>query len=174
MTTDVRGIQIFHDDVTFGGNVYVQDGQFDNDAISNDANNRIAASKVIHRVDVNHGQADGADVVSETKLLRVARGDGTLSSFRVRVTTAPTGGDKQFTVDLQKAADGSGSWTTMLDSVITMSSADSDDTLETATLVTDPTYDDGDAIRIVVTASGSTGSQGQGFVATAGLEENPS
>ena len=131
----------------------------------------IDADKLQHRHALNYAQADGADVVSATQLLHVARAAGTLKSVEVRVTTAPTGGDKQFTVDVQQDSDGGGSWTTQLTGVITMSSADSDDTLEAGTLIGSPTLADGDALRVVVTASGTTGSQGQGVVVTVNLDE---
>ena len=131
----------------------------------------IDADKLQHRHAISYSQVDGTDVASATQLLFIARAACTVVSVEVRPTTAPTGGDKQFTVDIQKATDGSGSWSTLLSSVVTMSSADSDDTLEAATLIGSPTLVDGDAIRVVVTASGSTGSQGQGVNVTVNLDE---
>jgi hypothetical protein len=53
-----------------------------------------------------------------------------------------------------------------------MSSADVSDTLNDGTLVASPVYSIDDGIRIVITATGSTGSQGQGFVAVAQLDES--
>ena len=88
--TDLRGVHVFHDSVTFAGPFYPPAESIGNAAIKSDANNRIAAAKVIHRVDLNYGQADGADVVSVTKLLRICRGAGTLLGVEVRPTTAPT------------------------------------------------------------------------------------
>jgi len=170
-TTDHRGNHIFHGDVSFGGNMYPPDGAVDDDHISSNVNKRISDAKLVHRYALNHGQADGSDVASETKLLHIARGDGELLGFEVRPTTAPTGGDKQYTVDIQKDADADGSWSSLLDAVITVDSSSVDDTLQAATLVADPSFEDGDALRIVITASGSTGSQGQGFVAAAIVKE---
>lgn len=173
MTDEIRSNRTYSGNVTFSGQVFLPSSTVTGSQFTDDTTQRLPTGKAVHRYNLSHGQANGSDVVSETKLLRICRGAGTLKSFEVRPTTAPTGGDKQFTVDIQKAADASGSWTSMINPVVTMSSADSDNTLEAATIKTDGSEDtaDGNAIRIVITASGSTGSQGQGFVATAEYEE---
>lgn len=170
-TSDVKGDQIFHDNVTFSGTISVPAGSFDTDDISTDANKRIADTKIVHRPDMNYAQANGSAVVSATQLLRVCRGAGELLGFEVRPTTIPTGGDLQYTVDIQKASNASSSWSSLLSAVVTVDSADANDTLITATLAATPTTADGDALRIVVTTSGTTGTQGQGFVATAVYKE---
>lgn len=132
----------------------------------------ILATKVRHQFPISWSQKDATDVVSETVLLHIANADGDIHAFEVRPTIVPTGGDKQYTVDIQMAADGSGSWTTLLSAVITVSTSSTANTLIAGTL-TDTSYLNGEAVRIVVTASGSTGSQGQGFVATLWLREKP-
>lgn len=175
MASELRGDYVFSNgSVSFTGSLFMPSGSISNAHISNDANSRIAAAKLVHRYDLAHGQANGADVVTQTQLLRVCKGAGQLKSLEVRVTTAPAGGDKQFTVDVQKAADGSGSWSSLLDSVLTFADGDSDDTLKQATLVASPLTAAGDAVRIVIAASGSTGNQGQGFACTAVYEEQSS
>lgn len=133
----------------------------------------IDGAKVLHRVPLRYGQADGADVASKTELLHVCRAAGKLVAVDVRVTTAPTGGDKQFTVDVQRASDGSAVWTSLLTGAIAVAAADSDDTKKAGTLITTPTTAAGDALRVVVTASGSTGSQGQGMLVVATYQEAP-
>ena len=172
--TSHRGSQLFENTVTFQGDVYFRENSIDARAISDDANNRLEASKQVHRVDPEYSQAPGTNVVSETKLLRLARGAGELKAFEVRPIVAPAGGDLQYTVDLQKAVDGSSSWTSLLDAVLTIDSSSADETKEGATLAATPTYAAGDALRIVVTVSGSTGTQGQGMVVLAAIEEQPS
>jgi hypothetical protein len=172
-TSDERGDRIFHGACTFK-NLYPNSGCITNTHISSDANNRIASAKVVHRLDLHYGQADGADVVAATKLLRICRGDGLLLGVQVRPTTAPTGGDKAFTVDIQKDADGGGSWSSLLSSVVTVNSSSVDDTKQNGTLIGDPSTDATDALRVVVAVSGSTGSQGQGFVVSVFYEEDPS
>lgn len=168
----VIGDVVFADDVTFVGTAALPDGTVTNAAVN--ASAAIAASKLVHRYPLSYSQANGADVASQTMLLHVMRAAGEVVSIEARVTTAPTGGDKAFTVDVLKAADGSGSWTSLLSSVITFNSSDSNDTLEVGTLIGSPTLADGNAIRVVVSASGSTGSQGQGLVVTVNVNENPS
>lgn len=153
------------------GTVSLPDGGVSNDEINAGAS--IDSSKLKQRPDMSYAQADGSDVVSETILTRVCRAAGTLVAIEARVTTAPTGGDKQFTVDIQKASDGSGSWSTLLTGVITFASGDSGNTKKAGTAIGTPTTAAGDALRIVVTASGSTGSQGQGLVVTPIYEEAP-
>lgn len=170
-TTDVRGDQIFHDPVTFAGAVYLPQNAVTGGMISADAANRIPASKVVHRPDCNYSQANGADVASATVVVRVCRGTGQVNQVAVRPTTVPAGGNKQYTVDVQKAADGSGSWTSLLSAPVTVDTTAVANTRKTGTLVASPTVADGDALRVVVTASGSTGTQGQGLVVTIGMEE---
>lgn len=133
----------------------------------------LTTPKMQHRHVLRHGQKDGTDVVSETQVLYVAGAAGTVARVEVRPTTAPDGGDKQYTIDVQKASDASGSWSSLLTGAITLDDADTDDTLVAGTLIATPTYADGDAIRVVVTASGSTGDQGQGFGLAIVLNENP-
>lgn len=174
LPTTHYGAQIFHGPVTFGDRVYLPAESVDDDHVSSDDAKRISSEKVVHRIDLNYRQADGSDVVSATELLRVLRGAGTLLSAEVRPTTAPTGGDKQFTVDIQKAADGSNSWTSLLDAAEVVDSTSVNHTNQVVTLAADATIDAGDAVRVVVTASGSTGSQGQGFVVSAAVAEEPS
>lgn len=133
----------------------------------------IDGSKVLQRVPLRYAQANGADVASKTELLHVCRAAGKLIAVEIRVTTAPTGGDKQFTVDVQKASDASGVWTSLLTSVVTIDATDADETRVAGTLVADPSTAAGAAIRVVVTASGSTGTQGQGVLVVATYQEAP-
>ncbi len=171
-TSELRGDYAFTDGtVSFGNAPSLPASTVNNNNVGTSP--AIAAAKTVHRHYVNYNQIDGTDVVTATQVLHVMRAAGTVISIEVRPTTAPTGGDKQFTVMVAKAAEGSGSWTNLQTGDIVMSNADTDDTLEAAT-VTATALLDGDAIRVVVTASGSTGSQGQGFALTVNLDENPS
>lgn len=165
-------------DRVYTGNVEVQtgftmpDNTVTNAKVSTSA--AIAASKLVHRFPLKYHQKNGTDVASETMLLHIMRAAGEVVSIEARCTTAPTGGDKAFTIDVLKAADGSSSWTSLLSSVITMNSSDANDTLNVGTLIGSPTLADGNAIRVVIATSGSTGSQGQGLVVTINVNENPS
>lgn len=174
----IEGDQTFAGDVTFAkaanfvGTVDLPNGTVVDADVSSGA--KIQASKLINRHHLGYGQKDGIDVVSETKLLYIAHAAGTVQRVRVRPTTAPTGGDKKFTVDIQKASNASGTWTSLLTAVITVDSSSADDTYQDGSLIASPTLSGGDAVRVVITASGTTGSQGQGFVVSVHLDEDPS
>lgn len=163
----------FEGTVTFSGSAVLPAGSVTNSSFSSSSTNRLASEKVVHRVDLEYSQVNGTSVVSETKLLRLCRASGTVLGVKVRPTTAPTGGDKQFTVDIQKASDASGSWTSLLNAVVTVNSSSADNTLQTATLAATPTTAANQAIRVVITASGSTGTQGQGVLVQVWYEESP-
>lgn len=167
---------IFQDSITvvgsavFYGAVSLPAGFLTDAMVASGAN--IDADKLEHRHHIGYDQAGGSDVVSATRMLYIARGAATIKKITARVTTAPTGGDKQFTVDVQKAANGSSSWSSLLSTVITFSSADSNNTKEDGTLIGSPVLSAGDALRVVITPSGSTGSQGQGMVVSVHLDES--
>ena len=129
----------------------------------------ISASKVIHRDCTQYSQAIGSIVASATQLIRVARASGTLKEFRVGWQTAPTGGDKKFTVDLQQST-GGGAFASVLSAVVTVDNAKSNNGTATGTL-TASSFVTGDLFQVVVAASGSTGTQGYGMIAEAFFEE---
>jgi hypothetical protein len=156
----IRGDFVFRDNVSFGGGVNLPISSVTNENIEVDA--QIDAGKLVHRHPIQYGQKNAADVASETIMRYIAGAAGEVVSVVARVTTAPTGGDKQFTVKVQKAANASGSWTDILTAPITFAAGDANDTLKVGTL-TGATYNGTDALRIVITASGTTGSQGQGL-----------
>jgi hypothetical protein len=156
--------------VNYQGTVNLPDGTVVNADIA--ASAEIDTSKQKHRFAVHYGQASGVNVVSATQLVHVARAAGELKSVITRIVTAPNAGDLKYTIDVQKAASGSGSWTTLLTAVIDIADADTDNTVDTATLIASPTLVAGDAVRVVVTVSGSTGTQGQGFVITIEINES--
>lgn len=173
-TSDIRGVTVFHDNVTFLGTTTVPADTIKSSQFSSTATDRLVTSKQVHRIDFNYDQDTGSDVVTDTRMWRVARGAGTVLGMDVRPITAPTGGDKAFTVDFQKAADASGSWSSLLNSVVTVNSSSTDNTKQSATLAATPTFTAGSALRLVVTASGSTGSQGQGVIVSVYIDEDPS
>lgn len=174
MATSLEGTIEFPGTVTFSGTVYLPSGGVTNANFSPSSANRLDASKAIHRVDLNYSQANGSDVADATVVLRVCKGAGTFKGVTVRPYTAPTGGDKAFTVDVKKASDGGNTFASILSSVVTVNSSSTSGTLQTATLSGTPTTAAGDAIQIVVDATGSTGSQGQGLCVSIYYEESPS
>src|SRR5690606_15187370 len=151
--------------------ITLPDESINNAAIASDA--RVEATKLQHQHCLSYQQAGGTDVADDTHLLHIAAGAGSLAGLEVRPVTAPTGGDKAYTVDIQKAADGSNSWTSLLNAPIEISVGQSsaDHTRQQAILAASPDYAAGDALRLVITTSGSTGSQGQGVLVTVTLRE---
>lgn len=143
----------------------------ENAAIKSDA--AIAATKLQQQYLLSYQQAPGTNVVAATHLLHIAKGAGELIGLAVRPITAPTGGDLAYTVDIQKAADASGTWTSLLDAPLEVSVAESsaNNTIYAGDLVATPTYSAEDTLRIVIALSGSTGSQGQGLIVTATVRE---
>lgn len=139
------------------------------DDIAEDAG--VEASKLQHQHQPDSRQANGADVASRTETVWVAQGGGTIEGVIVRPGVAPTGGDKQYTVDVKKAPAGSNTFTTVLSGVVTVDSSILNGTVQDGVLSV-TSYNAGDALQTVVTASGSTGSQGQGVYVGLKLRED--
>jgi hypothetical protein len=148
-------------------NIQIPYGAITNAEIS--ASAAIAASKVVHRECSAYGQAIGSVVAAATMAVRVARTSGAIKEFRVAWLTAPTGGDKAFTVDLQLST-GGGAFATCLSAVVTVNNTKSDNGTATGTLTT-TTFATGDILKVVVATSGSTGTQGYGMIAEVFCEE---
>jgi hypothetical protein len=155
------------------GGIQLPSGIVTGNNVSSQAAGRIQAGQVVHQFPVKTAQADGADVVSRTEQLHIALGAGTVIDFSLALTVAPSGGNKLFTVDLQKST-GGGAFASLLTSPITVDTTKTALTRIVGALAATPTYVAGDLLRIVVVASGSTGSQGQGLIARAAVQENPS
>lgn len=134
----------------------------------------IDPSKLKHRHSKVVSQDAGTDVVDKTYYVHLARAAGTLKSVKVRPLVAPDGGDKQFTVDVKKVPNGSAvaAGTTLLTAPLAVSDADADATNKDAVLIGTPTYAAGDLIVVIIDATGSTGSQGQGVVIDLKFDES--
>jgi hypothetical protein len=136
----------------------------------------LAASKLEHQHAITYRQKTGADVVTETVDLHIARGNtGSVIGVDVVATTAPVGTgtpatDKKFTVNVLKGNQSTG-FATVLTAVVTIDSTVANRQVVAASLVASPALAAGDTIRVVVTASGSTGSQGQGLVVNVNVRE---
>jgi len=121
---------------------------------------------------VHHKQVAGADVASKSEVVHIARAAGTIVAVQVSAETAPTGGDKQFTVDLRKGSQ-SAAYATVLSAVVTYDDASTADKQVLSGTLSTTTYAAGDQLKVIVTASGTTGSQGQDLCVTVWLRENP-
>lgn len=167
---------LFTDDVTItrnlnvGGGMTIPSGIINNNSIVAAA--EISASKVVHRHAFIVGLPGGTDVVDTTAYIFLARAAGSIKSLKVRPLVAPTGGDKAFTVDLKRAPDASGTFTTLLSSVVTVNSTSVDQTVQDGTLIATPSIAANDLIQVVIDATGTTGSQGQGVIVEVEIDES--
>ena len=132
----------------------------------------IEASKLEHRHSINYVQDGGTDIIAATKIIHLCRAAGIIKSIKVRPFTAPNGGDKQFTVDVKKAVDGSSVFSTVLSAVIIVDDSSVDHTIQNGVLIGDPSILVGDAIQIVISISGTTGNQGQGIIVNINIDES--
>jgi len=130
------------------------------------------ATKLEHQHCIPYFQADGTDVAAATVPVYICRGaTAEIVAIQVSCVDAPSGGDKAFTVDLQKADEGTPTPATVLSSTISYSSTQSDcevepGTISSADLIT------GDQLLVVVAVTGSTGTQGQGLVVNITIRED--
>lgn len=136
-----------------------------------DAAADIAATKLEHRHQFTYRQKTGTAIVSATEDVYTVHGvTGEVVAVDVVATTAPTGGDKAFTVDVQKGNQ-STAFATVLTGVVTVDNSKADRQVVAGSLVGSPSTADGDTLRVVVAASGATGTQGQGLVVTITVRE---
>lgn len=149
------------------GVLYLPAGCVGNSEVATNAG--ISASKLIHEISKCSPKASGTDVTAGTEMIHTAKGSGSISAFKVAVDTAPTGGDKAYTVDLKKST-GAGAFATVLSAVVTVNSSSTTRTVYSGT-VSSATYAAGDIFEVVWAVSGSTGSQGQGALAEVFFEE---
>lgn len=134
----------------------------------------IATSKLVNRVLAEYRVPDGTTVaVTSDDGVPIytcnKTGGAVLKSVTVVCPDAPSGGDLDFDVDIQKADVGAGA-ATVLSATINYSATQSDYEQEAGTIA-NATIDDGDTLLVVVTVSGSTGTQGEGLIVQVEIEE---
>lgn len=144
-------------------------GSIGNAAIAASAG--IDASKVIHRHAIRYAQPSGSDVASATQLVHTFRNTATIVAVEVVTQTAPTGGDKEFTVDV-KLGNQSTAFATILSAPIEVDSTVASREVKVGSLSTSAAAD-GDTLQVVIAVSGSTGSQGQGVLVSVWVSEEP-
>lgn len=134
------------------------------------ANAAIAATKLEHRQLNLYIQPHGTDVVSETQAIYITRTAGALVSVVVASPVGPAGGDKKYTLDVQRVRAGAAH--TMLTGVIDYTNGTANWTVKEG--IVDADYDDlqlDDIVQAVVTVSGTTGTQAQGLVCNIIVDE---
>jgi hypothetical protein len=155
---------------TITENLHVQ-GNFSVGGSFSPQDEAITRKKSIHQFPLVYAQSTAAVIASATVPIHIAYDDGTVIGVEVVALTAPTGGDKAFTVDVKKGNQATPA-ATILNSVITVNSTKADREVVVGSLAT-TAYADGDFLEVVVTASGSTGTQGTGLVVVVTVAESP-
>jgi hypothetical protein len=141
--------------------------QLDDAAVKPGAN--VQATKLLHRFTLGHHQKGGTAVVAETAGLHVFRTAGTIEAVEVVPLAAPTGGTLAFTVDVKKGNQSTG-FASILSAPVTIDNTKADREVIPGTVTTSAAAD-GDTLEVVVAVTGSTGTQGQGFVLTVTVRE---
>lgn len=133
----------------------------------------ISYLKLTHMVMADYAQDSGADVATKTNVIYACRSTlgATVFDVAVIIDTAPTGGDKAYTVDVKRST-GGGAFATILTGVVTVNNSSTTRSVNVASISgTTCTLVQGDILNVVVTTSGSTGSQGQGVRVVARIAE---
>ena len=152
------------------GTMSLPSGSVKDGSVSSDANDRISGSKVKQQYMVRVLQSDGGLSSTLDEIFYRATSAGTIKSIRFSVETAPTS-TIVHTIDILKAADGSGSFS----SIITAITINSSTTIQTATAVTVGTssYSADDRFKVDVSTTGS-GTNTSDILIEMLVEENPS
>jgi hypothetical protein len=169
MATNLDGDVTIRGSLIVTGQMGIPAGSVGNNQVSVGAN--LDDAKIMQRHVLRHSQKAGTAVVAESHILHIARAAGTIQSIEVVPDTPPAGGDLAFTVDLQKGNQ-STAFASVLTGVITINSGVAARQVVAGAIVDDD-YADNDSLRLVIAVTGSTGTQGQGFVVVVTLRENP-
>ena len=165
----IVGEQHFVDAVSFLDTMNIPTGTVVNASVSPSAG--IAATKTVHQFPLSHTQNDGSDVTTQTELIHIAYGAGTVVAVEAVCDQAPDG-DETITIDLL-ASSGGGAFATMLTAAIVLDSGNTDRVAEAGTVSGSNTYADGDILEITVVDGAGTGNQGQGLCVTVWVRESP-
>lgn len=135
--------------------------------------NAVPGRSAVHRFSVGHQVVSGTAVLALANMpIHYFRNSGKVLAINVVPFTAPTGGDLAYTVDLKKGNQAT-PVATILSSVVTINSSDADRQANAGTLSSSPTTcAAGDFLSLTVALTGSTGTQGQGYVITVDVEED--
>jgi hypothetical protein len=126
----------------------------------------ITADKLEHQHMPGWAQPN-TTATAETRAIHVARGPGTIEAFQAG-SIAKCVGDSTVTVDLRKNG------TTVLSSVITLDSGNTNRVVETGTLSGSPTVVAGDVLEVVIAISAGTGTLATGVFCQAVVREQGS
>lgn len=120
-----------------------------------------------------YSQENGTDVVAKTVELFIVHGvTGELVSIEITSPVVPAGGDQEVSVDVKKATEASPTPSTVLSAPIEITASEANYEIK-AGVISGPALVDGSVVSVVVTVSGSTGTQAQGLCVTIRWNELP-
>jgi hypothetical protein len=151
----------------------LQDGAVTDDMIAAGAG--IDPTKLDHQHAIRYYQADGSAVVSAIVPIYTAHAAGAIADVQVQCLDAPATGANpteqyQFTVDVQIANMDTPAPESVLTDAVLIDDAVSDCEVIEAPVAT-AAYAAGDCLILVIVASGSDGTQGQGLIVTITVRE---
>ncbi len=132
----------------------------------------IDATKLEHQFDLDFSQSPSAEVIAETRDLRIIHGSSSeVVAVKAAITGAvATGADRSVTIDLQKGNVATG-FASILTSTLQFVSTDALRAVKQAAIA-NPNLAVGDILRLVVTVSGTAGSQAKGLIVSVTLRED--
>lgn len=160
----------------FGGQLSCKEFVYPKESLDNsavDPSAAIEATKLIHRHVARYYQAAGADVAAVVVPVHLFRGDATIVAVEAIPLTAPAGGDKAFAVDVKKGNQSTPPVTILSAPLAVSVAAGVSDREEVDGILAVTTAADGDFLEVVITVSGTTGTQGQGVLVTVWFDEKP-
>ena len=156
-----------------GGTLTVAAALVDDD-YSSSPGGRLTNLKKRHKITAPLPLTDGTNVVALSKIIHVAQAAGVVTAVEVTPgATPPSGGDFKWTVDVNRST-AAGAFATILSAAKDVPNGATALTPLAASLdAAKVDYIDGDLFQIVVTVSGSSGTQGQGGCVVVWFDEPP-
>lgn len=167
----------YSEDVSTSGDVRGANGVFSNGLHAEskfDSNTGLRrAESSEHEIHLTFRINSGVTVANVGVPLWTANEVAEVVSMDVTPEVAPTGGDLDYDVQLQKGNAGS-AFATILSADVTVNSSSANRTPQAASIdSTKKDLADGDSLKLTVTTGGSTGTQGTGLVVTIIVRSRP-
>lgn len=146
-------------------------GQVNATSITSGAN--LPQQNLQHRARATYQVAGGADVAAATQVIYHAYKAGSLIAAYATPDAVPAGGTKAIAIDLKRSAAG-GAWTTVLSSTLTIDGTATARTPIALSPLASVSFVAGDALQLVITASGTGGTGVQGLLVDVLIAESGS
>ena len=161
---------IFEGTITFQGAVNHKTGSVLNQHIGANAADPIDAEKLEKEFCLVHSTDVDSAATSWDLVKHICQAAGEVVDVEIAIVTPPTG-DYKVNVDVQKW-NGS-AWSSILDAAEDVDDTYTANTPQSITLSGTVTMADGNLLRILGVASGSSGAQGQGLIVQVRCREKP-